>query len=94
MKPFPVTCPNCQKRIVVKRPELIGRRVKCPGCQTPFKIEFPAPPTEPDPPETIVEEPPPIVTDVPIIVDEEQTHVRTDRKRLAGARKRKKKQGV
>jgi peroxiredoxin len=39
--PFAVRCPNCRGRITIKKPELVGRRVSCPGCQTAFRIEAP-----------------------------------------------------
>src|SRR5688500_2464487 len=45
--PFPVVCPSCNKRFVV-RPELRGRRVKCTGCGTPFEV--PRPKNAPPPP--------------------------------------------
>lgn len=30
-------CPHCEKSLSI-RTDLIGRRVKCPGCQTPFEV--------------------------------------------------------
>jgi peroxiredoxin len=37
--PFAVRCPSCKARIAIKKPELVGRQVACPGCQTKFRIE-------------------------------------------------------
>lgn len=39
--PSPITavCPHCEKKLKVKKAELIGKKVKCPGCSQPFRLE-------------------------------------------------------
>lgn len=37
--PVVAVCPHCEKRIKVKKPELIGKKVKCPGCSQPFRLQ-------------------------------------------------------
>lgn len=36
-----VSCPSCH-RVLKAKPELIGKRVKCPGCQSPLTLSPPA----------------------------------------------------
>lgn len=47
MKPFHTKCPKCQARLQVAKETLIGRRVPCPKCKTPFLIEAPPGETAP-----------------------------------------------
>lgn len=42
MEPFDVACPECEKRLRVKLPSLVGRTVSCPNCKHRFVIERPA----------------------------------------------------
>ncbi|MEZ6045658.1 MAG: hypothetical protein R3C11_08790 [Planctomycetaceae bacterium] len=42
MKPFRITCSLCQKKLTINKPELIGKRVKCPQCKNPLVIKAPA----------------------------------------------------
>lgn len=37
--PVVSVCPHCDKKIKVKKPELVGKKVKCPGCAQPFVLE-------------------------------------------------------
>jgi hypothetical protein len=58
-----VTCATCGQRLRVPD-ELLGQKVKCPGCATTFTAETspvtaPAPPAPPSPPEEPVPPPPP-----------------------------------
>lgn len=36
-------CPHCQREIKLADPGLLGKKVKCPGCQQPFVCQLPAP---------------------------------------------------
>jgi len=38
--PPTITCPRCQKKFKGK-PELFGKRIKCPGCTKPFVVPSP-----------------------------------------------------
>src|SRR5436305_206416 len=35
-----ITCPRCQKKFKGK-PELYGKRIRCPGCEKPFVVPSP-----------------------------------------------------
>jgi hypothetical protein len=37
--PVVAVCPHCDKKLKVKKPELIGKKVKCPGCSQPFRLQ-------------------------------------------------------
>lgn len=43
MQPFDVCCPECSSTLRVAIAELIGRKVRCPQCRTPFLIVEPTP---------------------------------------------------
>lgn len=43
MQPFDVCCPECSSTLRVSIAELIGRKVRCPQCRTPFVIVEPTP---------------------------------------------------
>lgn len=32
------TCPNCQKTLKIRDPNMFGKKAKCPGCQQPFVL--------------------------------------------------------
>src|SRR5206468_3997645 len=49
-----IRCPKCQKNLIVK-PELAGKVVACPGCQTKFRIR--ETPKEQEPEESLPPEP-------------------------------------
>lgn len=41
MTPFSVQCPHCRARLRLKKAELVGRKVRCPGCGEPFTVRRP-----------------------------------------------------
>jgi hypothetical protein len=45
-KPISIACSNCKQKLRA-RPELAGKRVKCPGCQQPIVIPIAEPPPLP-----------------------------------------------
>src|SRR5262245_61963005 len=40
--PIRATCPNCESRLTIKDASAVGKKIKCPKCQTPFVVEAPA----------------------------------------------------
>ncbi len=49
-----IACPHCQKKLSIKNPALLGKQVKCPSCEVPFRLpnqvssqKQPAPKQEP-----------------------------------------------
>lgn len=34
-----VTCPHCQNKLKLKSPDLLGRKVRCKSCETPFVLK-------------------------------------------------------
>ncbi|WP_278466721.1 hypothetical protein [Gimesia maris] len=34
-----VTCPHCQNKLKLKSPDLLGKKVKCNSCETPFVLK-------------------------------------------------------
>ncbi|MCA8994744.1 MAG: hypothetical protein KDA88_22390 [Planctomycetaceae bacterium] len=45
-------CPHCKQDIKITNPALLGKKVKCPGCQKPF-IASEGPPSPPEPEEEV-----------------------------------------
>jgi hypothetical protein len=35
-------CPHCLAKLKLKNPDLVGKKVRCPSCQEPFRVEAPA----------------------------------------------------
>jgi len=48
-----ITCPDCKKRFKGK-PELVGKKIKCPGCSKAFVV----PPSEEEPKEELTADEP------------------------------------
>ena len=46
--PFSVECTQCSASLRVRNPELIGRKVRCPKCQTSFVVQEPDDPDDAD----------------------------------------------
>lgn len=42
MSSFKVPCPSCEAKVLIKNPDLIGKKVECPKCKYRFKVEAPA----------------------------------------------------
>lgn len=42
-KSFSVQCPNCKRKLKIDDRNLLGKKVKCPGCKVPFVLELPKP---------------------------------------------------
>jgi hypothetical protein len=47
MPSFSVNCPNCAAKLKLDKPELIGKKVRCPGCKEPFTVPKPKRKTSP-----------------------------------------------
>ncbi len=41
--PISIQCPHCSQTLKLKNPKLLGRKVPCPKCKTPFVLEEPEP---------------------------------------------------
>ena len=41
--PISIECPHCSQTLKLKNPKLLGRKVPCPKCKTPFVLEEPEP---------------------------------------------------
>ncbi|WP_339749963.1 hypothetical protein [uncultured Rubinisphaera sp.] len=37
--PIVAACPHCDKKLKIKKHELIGKKIRCPQCREPFRIE-------------------------------------------------------
>lgn len=59
MKPFRIVCSSCAKKLTINKPELVGKRVKCPQCQSPLLIKPPPTPRPPPADKSAEEIPPP-----------------------------------
>lgn len=35
-------CPHCFAKLKLKNPDLVGKKVRCPSCEEPFRVEAPA----------------------------------------------------
>src|SRR3954465_6687349 len=44
MPSFKVQCPSCEAPVLIKNPDLVGKKVECPKCKYRFKVEAPARP--------------------------------------------------
>ncbi|MBN9122543.1 MAG: hypothetical protein J0I06_25920 [Planctomycetes bacterium] len=42
MPSFKVPCPSCEAPVLIKNPDLVGKKVECPKCKYRFKVEAPA----------------------------------------------------
>lgn len=40
---FSVQCPSCKRKLKIDDRNLLGKKVKCPGCKVPFVLELPKP---------------------------------------------------
>lgn len=41
MPSFKVPCPSCEAKVLIKNPDLVGKKVECPKCKYRFKVEAP-----------------------------------------------------
>jgi hypothetical protein len=41
MPTFKVPCPSCEAQVLIKNPNLVGKKVECPKCKYRFKVEEP-----------------------------------------------------
>ncbi|MEW4489654.1 hypothetical protein AB1L42_16350 [Thalassoglobus sp. JC818] len=70
--PVSIACPNCARKLKVEKPELLGKKVKCPKCQTPFVLKLP-PPVEEVVELELVDDDPPVGTSPQWIPDNESS---------------------
>ena len=68
--PVSIACPKCERKLKVEKPELLGKKVKCPKCQTPFVLKLP-PPVEEVVELELVDDDPPVGTSPQWIPDNE-----------------------
>ena len=40
--PFSISCPSCQARLKIQNPNAVGKKVRCPKCETPFTVRPPS----------------------------------------------------